>query len=90
MAKRRSRHDVIGKLTDLLEKRIKAHPAKHKLTDKLVKLLSETRGKGAPDPTGACLIDGVCVNGMTDFDCQAAGGVYEGDGTTCPLLRRKT
>jgi len=34
-----------------------------------------------PPPTGACC-NGVCTE-VTQADCEAAGGVYQGDGTTC-------
>jgi hypothetical protein len=35
-------------------------------------------------PTGACcLSDGSCVDGITQADCEAEGGEYQGDGTTC-------
>lgn len=35
-----------------------------------------------PGTTGACCIDGVCSI-KTRAECEAAGGTYQGDGTTC-------
>jgi len=37
---------------------------------------------GGGDPTGACCVDTSCTEG-TAADCSAAGGVYNGDGSTC-------
>jgi hypothetical protein len=36
-------------------------------------------------PTGACCDEttGICTEGLTQEDCEASGGVYGGDGTTC-------
>jgi hypothetical protein len=36
----------------------------------------------SPPPTGACCIAGVC-SVLSEADCIAAGGTYQGDGTTC-------
>ncbi len=36
-----------------------------------------------PTPTGACcFMDGSCAE-LEEADCESAGGVYEGDGTSC-------
>jgi len=35
-----------------------------------------------PTPTGACCVDEDCSI-ATEADCDGAGGVYQGDGTTC-------
>lgn len=38
----------------------------------------------APDPTGACCMpDGWCADAMTESDCIAQGGTYQGDDTKC-------
>ncbi|GJM26518.1 MAG: hypothetical protein DHS20C16_29330 [Phycisphaerae bacterium] len=39
-----------------------------------------------PDPTGACCPpNGVCVE-INQFDCEADGGIYRGDGVSCAGL----
>jgi hypothetical protein len=38
-----------------------------------------------PPPTGACCIGGSCLPNVTQATCQSApGGVYAGNGSTCP------
>ena len=51
-------------------------------------ILSEDGVPCTPDvaciPTGACcLLDGTCVDGITEADCVAGGGEYQGDGVAC-------
>ncbi|MCP3905825.1 MAG: hypothetical protein GY715_19545 [Planctomycetes bacterium] len=36
-----------------------------------------------PEPTGACCISSSCAADTTVSDCDAAGGVFQGDGSTC-------
>ena len=37
---------------------------------------------GGGDPTGACCVDTTCST-STEADCSAAGGTYNGDGSSC-------
>ncbi|HPF38868.1 MAG TPA: lamin tail domain-containing protein [Phycisphaerae bacterium] len=36
-----------------------------------------------PAATGACCEGGVCTDALLQIDCEAAGGLYQGDFTTC-------
>jgi hypothetical protein len=38
-----------------------------------------------PPPTGACNLTGIC-EALTEADCLAQGGTYEGDDTLCPAI----
>ena len=39
-------------------------------------------------PFGACCLpDSTCIEVPTGFDCERAGGVYQGDGTRCAFVR---
>lgn len=43
-------------------------------------------GTGTPCPAAigaCCLPDTACVDGSTEADCAAIGGLYQGDGTSC-------
>lgn len=41
-------------------------------------------GEPSPPPTGACCLpDGSCLDGQTAAQCAAAGGIYQGNTTTC-------
>jgi hypothetical protein len=36
------------------------------------------------EPTGACCLpDGTCLTGLTQSECAAQGGIWQGEGTTC-------
>jgi spore coat protein A len=37
-----------------------------------------------PGPSGACCLPDATCDTLTAADCAAAGGTYQGDGTTCP------
>jgi len=37
-----------------------------------------------PPQTGACCINNVCVDNLTQSNCEGQGGHYYGDGSTCP------
>jgi hypothetical protein len=34
-------------------------------------------------PVGGCCIGADCINGLTEAECSAAGGEYQGDGAVC-------
>ena len=36
-----------------------------------------------PDEVGACCYQGACFDGYDQAGCEAAGGTYQGDGTSC-------
>lgn len=41
----------------------------------------------AAPPTGACCLpDGSCADGLSSADCDAAGGSYQGDDSTCDAV----
>lgn len=39
-----------------------------------------------PPLTGACCVSAGCISGSTEVQCLGAGGIYQGDGTTCATV----
>jgi hypothetical protein len=46
-------------------------------------------GRANAGGTGACIVEGKCIDRLTQSYCETVlGGVYLGDGTACPVSQR--